>query len=348
MVHHMLTDPMRHWLERQGHAYLANLLYHTTGSGVELFFVLSGVVLLRPYLRGRRKFNTNSYLRRRVERLFPPYLVALCLEAFVAWLVIRYPTWLTRETSHVEFSFNGFAKQLGIVSFGWPHYNAAWWSLSVEVLFYLIVPLLIPFFAWQKMNRTFLGAVGVISIALGVLFLPWVNNENPDTWTSLQRLAVYSSCFLLGIAIAKYDWPARAGWVMVICGSAYVLIATAVPQMVYHVGYGFLYAGLMVIALSPGNRLAPRLSGRLMLWIGERSYSLFLIHFTAFFAANYVASRLMDHKNLSYLLLTRVGGITLAVFGAMLMFQWIERRFARNLVTADQFWPPIFPSKRAK
>ena len=36
--------------------YVADLLSDTTQSGVELFFVLSGVVLLRPYLRGHRPF----------------------------------------------------------------------------------------------------------------------------------------------------------------------------------------------------------------------------------------------------------------------------------------------------
>src|SRR5687768_11280377 len=42
-------------------------------SGVELFFVLSGLVLGAPYLRGERTFHAGDYLRRRVVRLFPPY-----------------------------------------------------------------------------------------------------------------------------------------------------------------------------------------------------------------------------------------------------------------------------------
>ncbi|MBC8106754.1 MAG: acyltransferase [Anaerolineae bacterium] len=345
MFHHLLGEPLKLWLANHGFVYFSNLLAQTTGSGVELFFVLSGVVLLRPYLRGRRKFNTNSYLRRRVERLFPPYLVALGLEALLAFVYIRFPTWVTRENPHAEFSFTGVAQQLGIVSFGWPHYNVAWWSLSVEGLFYLIVPLLLPLFAWRKMDRLFFAAMAILCMALGIWINRWVDFARPNAWTSFQHLAVYSSCFLLGIAIAKYDWPRSLGWAMVIFGTIYILLATAEARLDYHIGYGFLYGGVIILAWSPRTRLAKTLSSPLMLWIGERSYSLFLIHFTAFFTVNYLISFATPGKNAVYLATSRIGGLAAAVFGAMLMFQFIERRFARNLVTANQFWPPGFRTK---
>jgi peptidoglycan/LPS O-acetylase OafA/YrhL len=133
---------------------------------------------------------------------------------------------------------------------------------------------------------------------------------------------------------------------MVIFGFAWVLFAVEEPRMVRHAGFAFLYGGLMVIALAPENELAPVLSSRLLLWMGERSYSLFLIHFTAFYLVNYLTSYIADSKNLTYLIITRIGGFLVAFLLAMLMFQFIERRFARNLVTADQFWPPILGGKR--
>ena len=54
MFHHLFSKKNKTWLTNHGLPYLGKLLLQTTGSGVELFFVLSGVVLLRPYLRGRR------------------------------------------------------------------------------------------------------------------------------------------------------------------------------------------------------------------------------------------------------------------------------------------------------
>src|SRR5262245_31184764 len=81
IFHHCLTNPINQLLRARGFNYLADALYFTTGSGVELFFVLSGVVLLRPYVRGARPFKPSTYFLRRIERLWPPYLVALAAEA---------------------------------------------------------------------------------------------------------------------------------------------------------------------------------------------------------------------------------------------------------------------------
>jgi len=78
-----------------------------------------------------------------------------------------------------------------------------------------------------------------------------------------------------------------------------------------------------------------------MVWLGERSYSLFLFHFTAFAAVNWAVSLISPDKDLGYFFVTRFVGISIAFLGAMLIFHFVERRFARNLVTADQFWPPI-------
>jgi peptidoglycan/LPS O-acetylase OafA/YrhL len=83
------------------------------------------------------------------------------------------------------------------------------------------------------------------------------------------------------------------------------------------------------------------LSRHLMLWIGERSYSLFLIHFTMFSVVNYVISHFVPQKDMTYFVFSRAFGLPLAFFGAMLLFHFVERRFARNLLTANEFWPPI-------
>jgi len=44
---------------------------------------------------------------------------------------------------------------------------------------------------------------------------------------------------------------------------------------------------------------------------------------------------------MTYFVLSRAFGLPLALFSAMLLFHFVERRFARNLLTANEFWPPI-------
>src|SRR4051812_38390959 len=97
IIHHAFSGPAAGWLRLHGMSYLGDLLSDTTQSGVELFFVLSGVVLLRPYLRGSRPFAPGQYFFRRAQRLWPPYLVALIAEGVITYLGTRWPTWYTYD-----------------------------------------------------------------------------------------------------------------------------------------------------------------------------------------------------------------------------------------------------------
>jgi peptidoglycan/LPS O-acetylase OafA/YrhL len=62
-----------------GPGLAASFVSAATASGVELFFVLSAVVLGRGYIREGRPLVARTYFRRRAERLWPPYLVAWIL-----------------------------------------------------------------------------------------------------------------------------------------------------------------------------------------------------------------------------------------------------------------------------
>jgi peptidoglycan/LPS O-acetylase OafA/YrhL len=58
-----------HHLIGSGSSLAATLIQSATESGVELFFVLSGVVLGPRYIREGRPLVVRDYFRRRVERL---------------------------------------------------------------------------------------------------------------------------------------------------------------------------------------------------------------------------------------------------------------------------------------
>ena len=87
----------------------------------------------------------------------------------------------------------------------------AWWSLSVEVLFYMTVPLVLPLFVWKRMNRTMLGVLCVALWMLAIYVLGGWNETAPRWYDSFQKLAIYSLCFVTGIAIAKFDWRRERG-----------------------------------------------------------------------------------------------------------------------------------------
>ena len=330
-------------------SYVGQFIRTIGGSGVELFFVLSGIVLLRPYLRGQRSFNIASYFKRRALRLWPPYIVVLILEGIMLWVMTRWPNSFTVQRP--TFSVRGWLSQVGILNLGWDMYNVAWWSLTVELIFYLVAPLLVPVFASRWMTRLVFLWVMILAfagaVALYIVALPADSHNSRaqrffDThgaWQALANFGIYLPCFLLGLAAAKYDVPRRVGHVLLWVGLAYVLLAIQIRPLNVHAGFGLLYAGLTILAFDVGSAWMRFLSSPLMVWLGERSYSLFLIHFTIFTTVNYLVVFFVREKTDAYFLLTRGIGVPLALLAAMTLFYFVERRFARNLVTDKSFWP---------
>jgi peptidoglycan/LPS O-acetylase OafA/YrhL len=333
------------WL---GHTlnYFGDLIYSLGASGVELFFVLSGIVLLRPYLRGMRTFNAASYFRRRAQRLWPPYLISLVAAGVLMWVMEQFPNWYydSLPQSERQFTFWGFFSQIGILNLGWDMYNVAWWSLTVELIFYLVAPLMVPVFASRAMTRLMFIVVMVLSF-IGAATLMFTVGEplrrDRSVLQAIENFGVYLPCFLFGLAIAKYDVPRRIGQALLAAGILYILVATQFEGMNVHAGFGLLYAGLVILAFELGSAWTRFLSSPLMVWLGERSYSLFLIHFTVFAGVNYAVSWFVPGKTATYFLLTRLIGLPGAVLAAMVLFYLVERHFARNLMTDKYFWPRL-------
>jgi peptidoglycan/LPS O-acetylase OafA/YrhL len=107
-------------------------------SGVTLFFALSGFLLFRPYvaaaLRGRRSPALGAYLRNRALRILPAYWVILLFVAIVLEReLLSRPEQLVANAFLVQDYVPGYIYGYGIVPA---------WSLAIEVVFYVAVPIL--------------------------------------------------------------------------------------------------------------------------------------------------------------------------------------------------------------
>jgi peptidoglycan/LPS O-acetylase OafA/YrhL len=357
VVHHAFTAHIVHFFERLHLPFLGTFFMYFTQSGVELFFVLSGVVLLRPYLRGEREFKTGDYFYRRLKRIYPPYFFALVFAAFVVWFNNQYPTWYNLKGLRVKFSWPETFKELLIFSFDGTYYNLAWWSLQIEILFYLLAPLVV--FVFPRTRRLSMPKVvlGIISTIVVTYLLQMLSTEYCYRFYSYTyQLAAfgkcieYPLCFLIGIYLASRDfnirqafWFMASGLLLVIAGLLLMHDVAANPNSwvylsVLNGGYGLLYAGLIALAFNSAAFKA-FLGRPIMIWLGERSYSLFLIHFSVFYLVDNVVSHFLSDRNAWYALLTRGAGIPLALFAAMLLFYFVEKKQAKGLLTGERFWP---------
>jgi peptidoglycan/LPS O-acetylase OafA/YrhL len=85
--------------------FFSHLFSDFISAGLVLFFVLSGMVILRPYLRKERSFKFGPYWKRRFERLYPPFFFALLFGAFVVWFNSAFPTWYNVKGLRMRFTW---------------------------------------------------------------------------------------------------------------------------------------------------------------------------------------------------------------------------------------------------
>lgn len=106
--------------------------------GVDLLFVVSGFVLFLPALQNGGSLGaTKSYALRRAARIVPAFYAALVLSYLVAWKVGELRSGIGISLSHALF-LAPYAHPREDLGFG---VNSPLWTMSVEVIFYAVLPL---------------------------------------------------------------------------------------------------------------------------------------------------------------------------------------------------------------
>jgi peptidoglycan/LPS O-acetylase OafA/YrhL len=129
--------------------------------GVELFFVISGFCLFFPYaqhaLATGAKPTLGQFAYRRFIKIVPSYLVALLVTFAVAlpYFIDKRTAWLPLAI-HLAFVNNWFTDPI-------VELNSVFWSLGVEVQFYLIFPLL----ALAFVRSPVVALLATIAVGLG-------------------------------------------------------------------------------------------------------------------------------------------------------------------------------------
>ena len=128
-----------------------------TWSGVDLFFVLSGFLIVGILLdaKGGDAYFSTFYMRRAC-RIVPLYLLMVSIFAVVTTWQLHTSDFLFKEElplwSYFTFTQNFFMHGRG---FG-PHWLGVTWSLAIEEQFYLVVPLLVHWLDRKKLLAMFL------------------------------------------------------------------------------------------------------------------------------------------------------------------------------------------------
>ncbi|WP_182346445.1 acyltransferase family protein [Tomitella gaofuii] len=330
---------------------------------VALFFALSGFLLWRPHAQAARGLRprppTARYYRSRLVRIMPAYLV---LVVAVLWLLpvgggtgsatASVSTWfanLTLTQVYVPYALTAGLTQL--------------WSLSVEMTFYLVLPLVAWLMVRLRGGRTrlrvpLLAAVGVAGLFWGYVDLPVPDGVNTDTW-----LQGHAAWFAAGMVLAELAAAAmmpvsatqrpgrlrrliaRPVPMLGVALAAYALACTDLAgppglvepapwQYACKIGLGAVIGFALLAPLTlaaPGgerDRGAHRwLSSPVALALGRWSYALFLWH-VAVLAMVFPA-------------------FGLPVFGGHMLFVWVATLVLSILVSAASYALVEEPARRA-
>lgn len=284
------------------------VLFHTTfthrvpggSSGVDLFFVLSGFLITTILLEEadrHGRIDVVAFYARRALRLGPAML-ALLLFAWVAalagWGAAMTPRVMGRFTVYVlTYTANWV---LAYQTMPWPPMLGHLWSLAVEEQFYLVWPWMLLLLLRARLGMLHLLALLLVAIAAIALWRAIHWHVHHDLYRVIYGTDMRAGGLLFGAAVAVFR---RLGWSMtpplalalaaagtVTCTWSFLFVTT---MKVYPLLGGLQLVefggGLLVLALSTGECGPVRrlFEAPALLWIGQRSYGLYLWHLPALY-----------------------------------------------------------------
>ena len=221
------ADP---WVAAMASAPAVDALVRNGYLGVDLFFLLSGFLLVLPWLaraeRGAAPPARREFWMRRVRRIVPAYYVhlALLFALFVplvrGWEYWRWDFFVVAWNAAAHASFLQLTSPLTSGAMG---VNGALWTLAVEAQFYLLLPFLAPLFtraplltcavamaisvAWQLGAQQGLDALVAAQLRLGA---HWRWSEETVRHLLATQLPGYLGHFALGALLGKAWLAMRA------------------------------------------------------------------------------------------------------------------------------------------
>jgi peptidoglycan/LPS O-acetylase OafA/YrhL len=300
-------------------AVVAVLLYHLGFGwipggflGVDLFFVISGYVITRLLLDSIQRsggLDLRGFYGARIRRLLPALIFMIVSTAL--FVGVWAPEAIKRFLTDIPFVLTGtmnwalvYRHQDYFETIGRPPLLQHTWSLAVESQFYLVWPLILLLVLKQFGKKMIPGAaIAIATISGGALLFLSMRIDDLNS----QRVShvyfgtdTHSIGLFLGAALAVSWVPQNLSTkiskraqdfvdgigVIGLLGivSCFLFINESDPTL-YRIAFplaGLFGCAIITSLVHPASRFAPLLSTKPILWVGERSYAIYLWHWIIF------------------------------------------------------------------
>ncbi|MEQ1539199.1 MAG: acyltransferase, partial [Sphingorhabdus sp.] len=272
------------------------LLFGWGHHGVSLFFAISGFVISMTL---ERTTSVSAFAWSRFSRLFPVYWAAMAITIIVVLIGNDQKLMVSPQVALANATMMHYWFDIQSV-------DGSYWSLSIELSFYLVMALVLHLRLLQRLELVLAGwlALHILQGMTGVL----------PIWAARMVALDYIPLFAIGMIHYRYfcgmiDWRRAVAWhlalvaIVALSGTSAAIVAAATACLFWAMTHGWL--GFM--------------KHPLLLWLGAISYPLYLIH-------QYVGYVLIDHltaTGMSLLAATGVALVTVIALAHMLHI-WVE------------------------
>lgn len=250
-------------------------------AGVDLFSVISGFVVTRALFAG--SIRPGAFVVKRLFRLLPAMFVFILF----SWAIVHLARSIALNNSFIEtfrVDESSFWRQALSIVFGYfidtgaaaSYYNGAMWSLSVEFQFYAAIAIVASILVLAQISAIN-QAHAIFAIAALFLALTFAGRTS-EMLGHAQWLKFFAPVSY--IMVYPFDFMAAA--VILALAPKIIFRMTARPSLEGFARPLTLILFSMLVALASMGQAFRGKRGALyksFLWLGERSYSIYLLHF---------------------------------------------------------------------
>lgn len=290
-------------------------LFHNGFMGVELFFVISGFVI---FMTLQNVATTKQFVVSRFARLYPAYWFSVILSYILFSIPVIFSTQVQPNFKVSTILFDRFLVNLSMIQsyFGIEHIDGAYWTLSVELAFYIVMLLV---FAAKKMK--YIELVGWAYVVLLFVLHRFIKVVQIDYF----RYGLY---FLAGIIFYNlYD----KGFQYKKFSQYILLLVTLIFNLRYF--YHSLIEQLIVILI---YLIFCLLSFRKLEWfrfaplvfLGQISYSMYLLHENI----GSVVFNMLDYFEIENMLIKIITSFLIVAFLSYFSYYLFENLLRKKII----------------